>query len=392
MAKTKKKKKSSKKEQQPNYLAQAMDIALTIAVAAGLLYTGYRVVAGGVKIDQGFTEGSGAVVSVPEETTEAQPAFQSIETSNAVVHEGALILVNNYYALEEDGKDLVSLYDVKMERESHSFSVRDGELQVKQEMADAVISMLDDFYEETYDDNILVISGYRTQEQQQSLYDQYENHEEGEETEQRAAKPGYSEHQTGYGVDLSLYDGSDYDGTGIYSWIDEHCADYGLILRYPDGKTDQTEIMYEPWHYRYVGVPHASVIMEKGMCLEEYLDYVKEFSFEGEHLMASDASGKSYEIYYYPADSNQENTLVPVPSGVENYTIEGNNVDGFIVTIETGEASAAPAEDDEENSEAEDEASSEAPAESSEEASEEATEKDPENAPDAEEAQAAENE
>ncbi|MBR3630090.1 MAG: M15 family metallopeptidase [Oscillospiraceae bacterium] len=379
MAKTKKKKKNNKAQQQPNYLAQTMDIALTIAVAAGMLYMGYRVVAGGVKIDQGFSEGS-STVTVPEETTEAAPEFQSVETANSVVHEGALILVNNYYALEEEGKNLVSLYDVKMEKESHSFSVRDGDLMVKQEMADSIIAMLDDFYEATYDDNILVISGYRTQEQQQSLYDQYENQEEGEETEQRAAKPGYSEHQTGYGVDLSLYDGSDYDGTGIYSWIDEHCAEYGMILRYPEGKTDQTEIMFEPWHYRYVGVPHASVIMDKGMCLEEYIDYVKEFSFEGEHLMVSDAAGKAYEIYYYPADSNQESTLVPLPTGAENYTIQGNNVDGFIITIETGEAADAdPDESAADESSTEDEASSEAPAEESEAA------------PDAEEA-AAENE
>ena len=379
--KTKKKKKNSnKKQQQPNYLAQTLDIALTIAVVAGLFYTGYRVVTGGVKIDQGFASVSGEVTA-PEATTEAQPEFQSIEVANSEVHEGPLVLVNDYNAFEGTESDLVSLYNVKMEKESHSFSVPNDALQVKPEMADALIAMLDAFYEETYDDNILVSTGYRTTEQQQAAYDEYENAEEGEKPQRRAAKPGYSEHQTGYGVDLSLYDGSDYDGTGTYSWIDEHCSEYGLILRYPDDKTDLTGIMYEPWHYRYVGEPHASVITEKGLCLEEYIDLVKEYSFEGEHLMASDAAGKSYEIYYYPADSAQESTLVPVPNGVESYTIQGNNVDGFIVTIETGEPSAAPAddasdaEDADASSDAEDadassedaDESSEAPAETPEE-------------------------
>ncbi len=365
MAKTKKKKKNSQKAQEQNYLAQALDIALTIAVAAGLVYSGYRVIAGGVKIDQGFVPGSGEVTATEETTTEPQPEFQTVEVANAEVHEGPLVLVNNYNAFAGSESDLVSLYEVKMEKESHSFSVRDGELQVMPEMADAVIAMLDDFYEANYDDNILVISGHRTLEQQQATYDEYENAEEDEKPQRRAAKPGYSEHQTGYAVDFSLYDGTDYDGTGIYSWIDEHCAEYGLILRYPEDKTDLTEIMYESWHYRYVGVPHASVIMDKGLCLEEYIDLVKEYSFEGEHLMASDASGKSYEIYYCPADSSQESTLVPVPNDTENYTIQGNNVDGFIITIETGAASAAPA--DAEESSAADGEESETPAEESQE-------------------------
>ena len=142
--KTKKKKKNSnKKQQQPNYLAQALDIALTIAVVAGLFYTGYRVVTGGVKIDQGFGSGSGEVTA-PEATTEAQPEFQSIEVAHSEVHEGPLVLVNDYNAFEGTESDLVSLYNVKMEKESHSFSVPNDALQVKPEMADALIAMLDD--------------------------------------------------------------------------------------------------------------------------------------------------------------------------------------------------------------------------------------------------------
>ena len=51
----------------------------------------------------------------------------------------------------------------------------------------------------------------------------------------------------------------------------EHCQDYGFILRFPDGKSDLTGIIYEPWHYRYVGKEIAAEIMERGICLEEYL-------------------------------------------------------------------------------------------------------------------------
>lgn len=54
-------------------------------------------------------------------------------------------------------------------------------------------------------------------------------------------------------------------------WINEHCSDYGFILRYPKGKTDITGYAYEPWHFRYVGVKAAKEIMEQGITLEEYL-------------------------------------------------------------------------------------------------------------------------
>ena len=140
-----KKKKNSKKEPQGNYLAQALDVALTVAVAAGLVYCGCRVIGGGVKIDQGpstISDNTG----VTDETVETEPSFQSVEMANADVHNGPLVLVNNYNAFEGTESDLVSLLDVKRNRECHSFSVREG-VKVKPEMADALISMLDDFYE-----------------------------------------------------------------------------------------------------------------------------------------------------------------------------------------------------------------------------------------------------
>ena len=60
----------------------------------------------------------------------------------------------------------------------------------------------------------------------------------------------------------------------MYAWLAEHCAQYGFILRYPDGKTDIPGITYEPWHFRYVGVDAAKAIMDAGICLEEYLGVI----------------------------------------------------------------------------------------------------------------------
>jgi D-alanyl-D-alanine carboxypeptidase len=90
---------------------------------------------------------------------------------------------------------------------------------------------------------------------------------------------GTSEHNTGLGFDI-LEKGNyslstSFENTNQFKWLMENAEDYGFILRYAEDKTTQTGIMYEPWHFRYVGVEHAKKINELGMCLEEYIDYLE---------------------------------------------------------------------------------------------------------------------
>jgi D-alanyl-D-alanine carboxypeptidase len=89
------------------------------------------------------------------------------------------------------------------------------------------------------------------------------------------AYPGTSEHNLGLATDIvaEYYDTLDRTqaDTPEAKWLTAHCAEYGFILRYPEDKTDITGIMYEPWHFRYVGVEAAKEIMSAGICLEEYL-------------------------------------------------------------------------------------------------------------------------
>lgn len=84
-----------------------------------------------------------------------------------------------------------------------------------------------------------------------------------------------SEHCTGLAVDIlcdSVPHGtSDYKDTREAKWLAEHAYQYGFILRYPDDKQSMTGVMFEPWHYRYVGKEAAAAIFESGLCLEEYL-------------------------------------------------------------------------------------------------------------------------
>ena len=82
--------------------------------------------------------------------------------------------------------------------------------------------------------------------------------------------PGTSEHNAGLAMDICSLDVS-FENTKEFEWLCENAEDFGFILRYPKDKIDITRITYEPWHWRYVGVGHARVMNEKGLCLEEYL-------------------------------------------------------------------------------------------------------------------------
>ena len=91
-------------------------------------------------------------------------------------------------------------------------------------------------------------------------------------------RPGYSEHHTGLAADMggsgdySITDS--FENTAAFRWLQEHCAEYGFILRFPKDKEAITGVTYESWHYRYVGVEHAKIIMENHLCLEEYLQQI----------------------------------------------------------------------------------------------------------------------
>ncbi|MCI8500958.1 MAG: M15 family metallopeptidase [Oscillospiraceae bacterium] len=133
--------------------------------------------------------------------------------------------------------------------------------------------------------NLWVLSTYRTYEYQQKLFDtnvkqlksQGMTEEEAvQETAANVAVPGTSEHQTGLAADImcSEWTGGitdDFAETPAYEWLHAHCAEYGFIERYPKDKTEITGIVYEPWHYRFVGKEHAETIMSRGITLEEYL-------------------------------------------------------------------------------------------------------------------------
>lgn len=114
-------------------------------------------------------------------------------------------------------------------------------------------------------------SGYRSYQYQTQVYNNYVNLHGEEEANTFSAKPGFSEHQTGLTFDLKDFNGQLVEDPITSQWIKDNCAQYGFIVRYPEGKEDITGYIYEPWHLRYVGEEVANQIMNNNTTLEQYL-------------------------------------------------------------------------------------------------------------------------
>ena len=194
-----------------------------------------------------------------EEESKEQARLEKIEDEK---DQWYLILVNNQNAMPDD-------FDIE------TVEVEDG-YYIDARVHDALQEMLAGCRDAGYSPRL--ISTFRTRETQQYLYDHTANKAD-------TAIPGHSEHECGLAADIvdagslgwgdPLIDAQ--EDMPAQQWLMEHCQDYGFILRYPKDKEDITEIIYEPWHYRYVGKEHASNIMSSGICLEEYLENMQDY-------------------------------------------------------------------------------------------------------------------
>lgn len=120
--------------------------------------------------------------------------------------------------------------------------------------------------------HIRAASTYRSYDYQTTLYNNYVAQDGVESADTYSARAGFSEHQTGLAVDVDNGDSSfnNFENTKEYQWMLDNAYKYGFILRYPKDKENITGYMYEPWHYRYVGVEIASFINQNNITYEEY--------------------------------------------------------------------------------------------------------------------------
>lgn len=144
------------------------------------------------------------------------------------------------------------------------------------------VSYLEDFIAAARAEGLSVYlsSSYRSYNEQSYLYDRkVSQYGDPAVAATIVAPPGTSEHQTGLCADITdiYYASKDrsLENTALFKWMKAHCHEYGFILRYPDTKQDITGIIYEPWHFRYVGYEVAAYIMENDLTLEEFHELYK---------------------------------------------------------------------------------------------------------------------
>ena len=218
------------------------------------------------------------------------PGWQQIDSQKYYIHQDGKVAlgcnvidgVAHYFA--SNGQEIILVNPWNYVPEDYTVELKklDSNYQVAAEAYDDLQLMLADC--KTGGGNPVICSAYRTQEYQENLYDKkvkklvssglsQENAEK--EAGTIVAVPGTSEHQLGLALDIIDYYNYTLDQsqekTATQQWLMANSWQYGWILRYPNGKSDSTGIIYEPWHYRYVGREIAAEIHELGLCLEEYL-------------------------------------------------------------------------------------------------------------------------
>lgn len=185
-------------------------------------------------------------------------------------------------------------------------------------------------------EDIVPVSGYRSRAQQSAIYrDALREHGQTF-TRKFVALPGCSEHETGLAVDLAENRGEidflcpSFPQEGTPRQFRRRAADYGFIERYPAGREEITRIAHEPWHFRYVGFPHARIMAEDALTLEEYTHYLRSFPHGGQCLERV-CGGRRFSISFVPLPETGR-VEIRLPER-RPYQLSGNNVDGAVVTI-----------------------------------------------------------
>nr|WP_263326087.1 M15 family metallopeptidase [Neobacillus sp. Marseille-Q6967] len=202
--------------------------------------------------------------------------IQEVDGKNIIENSSNILaLVNKQYFLPEDyiPNDLV--------RPDVTFSFGEQEVEkslMRTEAADALEKMFTDAKKNGIE--LYAVSGYRSYDRQRILFDAETNKVGMEKAMEVVAIPGSSEHQSGLAMDISskavnLNLVKDFEDTVEGKWLAENAHRFGFILRYPKGKENITNYIYEPWHFRYVGEKAAKIIYDHDWTLEEYFNQVK---------------------------------------------------------------------------------------------------------------------
>ncbi len=239
--------------------------------------------------------------------------YISVSVSASDVYKGDLLVVNknNHYAFTEDNL-------VEIPTAGNKYGLKTSGMKADKTALEALNKMMDALYKNVSGANVVVTTAYRSADAQTAL--------------NSSTPAGASDFHTGRLFELK--DGEKYQGVDElekYEWLYKNAHTYGFIVRYPADTEDKaysekTGVGDFAYAFRYVGVAHATYMYNNKLCLEEYIELLRS-SYE---YGTAELKFKNYEIYY--VKSAGEVTNIQVPEKYK-YEISGNNVDGYIVTV-----------------------------------------------------------
>lgn len=297
-------------------------LLLAIFATAALLLLTSLVFGVCLFIDSVTDEPEAPTPSLPDNNNLPAVEYDALTKPFSAYRQGVLINVNAAHSFDFQSKQ--NLIDIEENREKYqgefdTYFVNNPDWKLDAEALNAFNQMMSKHYEIFGDEEkIYITSAYRSYQDQADL-------------PTSAIAPGQSDHHTGLCVAIMVKQGSELNAPDSNHWIYQNCHKYGFVMRYPDEKKDITGLPYSyEYCLRYVGIPHATYIAENELCLEEYTQYLANHATLSSPLSITGADKKLYSVFYVKAEGDL--TVIEIPKNTV-YTVSGDNVGGFIVTL-----------------------------------------------------------
>lgn len=277
------------------------------------------------------------------------------------IYQGTLILVNRAYPVrcQQPKQELCSPFPEQAQIMMEQESARMLKKLLREVLTNDLVLSGKQGVLLQHGNAIVGVSGYRSREEQVEIFENSLLENGRDFTEKYVAFPDHSEHQIGLAIDLAENQPQidficpEFPYQGICQEFREKMAEFGFVERYPKAKQKITGIGAEPWHFRYVGAPHAALMAELGMVLEEYIEWLKQFDLKKHpcilHRRREEvaigyvkAKGDYTRIEGLEALAGRIRKAWQMRNEAKNRTerfrikISGNNVDGFICTCRMG--------------------------------------------------------
>ncbi len=251
--------------------------------------------------------------------------FEDLTVDDSHLSKGSLLLINNDHKYTIPGD--LNLILISEYRDANSSDIPYSVLEKYHYKLDAVATeyahkMLCDMGKSTGNDDIMITSAFRSYDDQM--------------VSSASTAAGHSDHHSGMLICIKGSNGALAEEN--LAWLEKNADKYGFVIRYPEDKAEITGVSDYTQAYRYVGVAHAKYMKDNNLCLEEYVEYLKDSTSYSEPLSITVDDDSVYYVYYAEASSGDE-IKVPVktanPDGSMNfdYTISGTNDGGVVVTV-----------------------------------------------------------